>query len=73
MVLKVFMYSAGVLYFTSTILVMIFKKEKECTELKLTMVSTYVTIWHILKIPLMWKLVVILLTANVKISFLKNR
>ena len=59
------MYSAGVIYFTSTILVMIFKKEKECTELKLTMVSTYVTIWHILKISSMWKLIVILLTVKV--------
>jgi hypothetical protein len=59
------MYSAGVLYFTSTILVMIFKKEKECTELKLTMLSTYVTIWHILKISSMWKLIVILLTVKV--------
>jgi hypothetical protein len=39
---------------------MIFKKEKECTELKLTMVSTYVTIWHILKISSMWKLIVII-------------
>jgi hypothetical protein len=59
------MYSAGVIYFTSTILVMIFKKEKECTELKLTMLSTYVTIWHILKISSMWKLIVILLTVKV--------
>jgi len=62
------MYSAGVLYFVSTILVMIFKKEKECTELKLTMVSTYITIWHILKISSMKKLVFILLTKNVKLK-----
>ena len=65
--LQGFMYATGGLYFVSTILFMIFKKEIDSDEMKLSMCSTYKTIKSILWIPSMRKLVFILLT--IKIAF----
>ena len=64
------MYAAGGLYFVSTMLVMIFKKEIDSDEMKLSMCSTYKTIKSILWIPSIRKLVLILLT--IKIGFAMN-
>jgi len=62
-----FMYAVGSLYFVSTILVMIFKKEVDSDEMKLSTCSTYKTIKSILWIPSIRKLAFILLT--IKIGF----
>ena len=63
--LRGFMFTAGFLYLVSTILVLIFKKEIQSQETKLSMLNTYKTIWKILCIPSIKKLVVILLTVKV--------
>jgi len=62
------MYAVGGLYFVSTILVMIFKKEVDSDEMKLSMCSTYKTIKSILWIPSIRKLVFILLTIKIGIA-----
>jgi PAT family acetyl-CoA transporter-like MFS transporter 1 len=65
--LQGFMFSIGVFFFVSTILLMIFKKEVDSDEMKLSMCSTYKTIKSILWIPSMRRLVFLLLT--IKIGF----
>ena len=65
--LEAFMYTASVFYFVSTLLVMVFKREIDSNEKKLSLASTYKTIKSILLIPSIKKLVLILLT--VKIGF----
>ena len=62
------MYAVGGLYFVSTILVMIFKKEVDSDEMKLSTCSTYKTIKSILWIPSIRKLVFILLTIKIGIA-----
>ena len=70
------MFTFGFLYLISTALVLIFKKEKNEEENKLTFISAYKTIWKIIRIKKILKISFILLTIKIGtacdlVSFLK--